>query len=125
MIIPFRAVADTVYAAAEEAFIQLLLEKGADVNEFAGCPTHPMYVAAARCLERVVQTVIDKGALLAESTSEDETTLKAAAGPELRAATILKVLFQAEAVVPQSDTGRNQVLNSALAFSGVEQQMSS
>lgn len=103
---------------AQEATIHLLLEKGADVNELAGCPTYPLYAAAAQCSERVVQSIADKGAVLGASTSEDETALKAASGRELRAATIMKLLFQAGAVVPESDAGRNPVLNSALTFFG-------
>ena len=105
-------------ATAHEATIHLLLENGANVNELAGCPTYPLYVAAAYCSERIVQSIINKGAVLDESTSKDETALKAAAGREVGAASIVKVLLQAGAAIPESDAGRNPVLNSALAFFG-------
>ena len=107
-------------AIAQEATIDLLLKSGADVNELGGCPSYPLYTAAAHCSDTVVQSIIDKGAVLDESTSEYETALKAAAGRELRAATIVKLLLQAGAVIPASEAGTNPVLNSALALFGAE-----
>jgi len=103
-------------AITHEATIHLLLNNGADVNELAGCPTYPLYAAAAQCSDRVVQSIIDKGAVLNESSSEYGTALQAAAGRGLGAATITKLLLQAGAIIPESDAGKNPVLNAALGF---------
>lgn len=71
-------------ATAHEATIHLIIEKGADVNELAECPEHPLYAAAAHYSETVVQTLIDRAAFIDESTSKNKDAIKAAAGQSLK-----------------------------------------
>ena len=121
--------------AAWEAIILLLLEYGADINKSYSSPVALIQAAVEYCSPRVVQSIIDHAAsvkdlfpslffdvidttsfpfVLKDDSLKSKSLLEVAAGRERLTASILKILFEAGAQLPKSDSDSKRILNSAL-----------
>jgi len=113
--------------AGREAIVLLLLEHGANANESNEGSDHPLSVAIKHCSDKVVQSMIGKGASLMNTHSGRMLAFQTAAGRELGAAAVMKVLLQAGGYLVESGPSKNPVpdnsvlnpiLDSALEFFG-------
>ena len=103
---------------AHEQTILFLLKSGANVNEFSGNVTYPLYTATKYCSEEVVRLFIEKGAILDKIAPNGHTIIETAARRERGSASILRLLLRAGIVVPQCTAGINPILNLVLHHFG-------
>lgn len=99
-----------------EETIKLLLENGANVNTLGSDIIYPLHLAALYCSPTVVQLLIDKGADVCQLTAQNETVLHFAARREKEAASMVRKLLGAGAVLPGGDAGEELISQTALKF---------
>lgn len=113
--------------AGREAIVLLLLEHGANVKESKESYSQLLSVAIKHCSDKIVQSMIGKGASLMDTCSGRMLAFEIAAGRELGAAAVMKVLLQAGGYLVESDPSENlipdnsdltPILDSALEFFG-------
>ncbi|MCJ1387016.1 hypothetical protein MMC17_010145 [Xylographa soralifera] len=109
--------------AGREAVILLLLEHGANANESIKDSDDMLSVAIEHCSDKVVQSMIDKGASLMNSRSGRMLAFRTAAGRALEAAAVMKVLLKAGGCLEENgsfkhpeNSNLNSILDSALRF---------
>ena len=105
-------------SAEHEQTIILLLKRGANVNEFTGNVSCPFRAALEFCSEGVIRLFIEKGAIPDKLTPDNHALLETVASRECGSASLLKLLFRAGVVVPQTTTCMNPILDLALQHFG-------
>ncbi|KAJ5455723.1 uncharacterized protein N7458_003987 [Penicillium daleae] len=82
-----------------ESVIKLLLEHGANVNQALDGGITTLHIAAEKLSEETVQTIIAKGADIDIDIFGKGTPLQLAAGRELNALPIVRLLLESGAIV--------------------------